>query len=41
MIVEQVDTKNNIADPFVKALLMQQFDRHFDSMDIKYRGDWL
>ena len=41
VIVERVDTKNNIADPFTKALLMQPFDRHLDSMGIKYRGDWL
>ena len=41
VIVERVDIKNNIADPFTKALSMQQFDRHLDSMGIKYRGDWL
>ena len=41
VIMKQVDTKNNIADPFTKALSMQQFDHHLDSMGIKYRGDWL
>ena len=41
VIMEWVDIKNNIADPFTKALSMQQFDRHLDSMGIKYRGDWL
>ena len=41
VIVERVDTKNNLTDPFTKALSMQQFDRHLDSMGIKYRGDWL
>ena len=39
VIVEQVDTKNNIADLFTKALSMQQFDSHLDSMGNKYRGD--
>ena len=41
MIVERVNIKSNITDPFTKALSMQQFDRHLDSMGIKYRGDWL
>ena len=41
VIMERVDTKNNIADSFTKVLLMQQFERHLDSMGIKYRGDWL
>ena len=35
VIMEQVDTKNNIADPFTKVLSMQQLDRHLDSMGIK------
>ena len=39
MIVKRVDTKNNIADPFTKTLSMQQFDRHLDSMGIKYKDD--
>ena len=41
VIIERVDTKNNIADPFTKALAKQQLDRHFDCMGIKYKGDWL
>ena len=41
IVIERVETKNNIADPFTKALLMQQFDCHLDSMGIKYRGNWL
>ena len=39
VIIERVDTKNNIVDPFTKALLVQQFDHHLDCMGIKYRGD--
>ena len=41
VIIERVDIKNNITDLFTKILSMQQFDRHLDSMGIKYRGDWL
>ena len=41
MIIEPVDTKNNIADPFTKVLLLQQFDHHLDCMDINYKDDWL
>ena len=41
VIIEWVETKNNIADPFTKALPQQQFDRHLDCMGIKYKGDWL
>ena len=40
VIMERVNTKNNIADLFTKVLLMRQFDRHLDSIGIKYRGDW-
>ena len=39
VIVERVDTKNNIADLSTKILSMQQFDHHIDCMGIKYRGD--
>ena len=41
VIIERVDTKNNIADPFTKALPQQLFDRHLDCMELKYKGDWL
>ena len=41
VIIERVDTKNNIADPFTKALPQQQFDRHLDYMGLKYKGGWL
>ena len=39
IVIEQVETKNNIADPFTKALPQQQFDCHSDCMTIKYKGD--
>ena len=41
VIMERVNTKNIIVDPFNKTLSLHQFDRHFDCMGIKYKGDWL
>ena len=41
VIIERVNTKNNITDLFTKALPQQQFDRHLDCMGLKYKGDWL
>ena len=41
VVTERAETKNNIADPFTKALPQLQFDHHFDCMGIKYKGDWL
>ena len=39
--LERVDSQDNIADPFTKALTQQQFDRHLEKMGIRYHGDWL
>ena len=41
VILERVETKNNIADPFTKTLSQQLFDRHLDCIGLKYKGDWL
>ena len=41
VILEWVETKNNIADLFTKALPQQLFDCHLDCMGLKYKGDWL
>ena len=41
VVLERVDTKNNIADPFIKAIPQQLFDHHLDCMGLKYNGDWL
>ena len=38
--LERVDSQDNIADPFTKALT-QQFDCHLKKMGMKYHGDWL
>ena len=39
--LERVDSQDNIADPFTKALTQQQFDRHLEKMGMRYHGDWL
>ena len=39
VVLERVDTKNNIADPFTKAIPQQLFDLHLDCMGLKYKGD--
>ena len=39
VILERVETKNNIADPFTKAIPQQLFDHHLDCMGLKYKGD--
>jgi hypothetical protein len=39
--IEQVNTKNNIADPLTKSLPQQQFDRHLDCMGMRYQSDWI
>ena len=37
--IKRVETKNNIADPFTKALPQREFDRHLDGMGLKFKGD--
>ena len=39
--IKRVETKNNIADPFTKALPQLEFDRHLDCMRLKFKDDWL
>ena len=39
--INRVDTKNNIADQFTKALPQREFDRHLESMGLRHKGDWL
>ena len=41
VVIDRVDTKNDIADPFTKALPKQQLDCLLDCMGIKYKDDWL
>ena len=37
--IEWVEMKNNIADPFTKALPLQLFNHHLDYMDLKYKSN--
>ena len=39
VVFERVDSKNNIVDPFTKALPQQQFNHHLNSMGLKYKSD--
>ena len=39
--IDRVDTKNNVADPFTKALPQRDFDRHLECMGLRFKGDWL
>ena len=39
--IKRVETNNNIADPFTKALPQWKFDRHLDYMGLRHKGDWL
>ena len=32
--IKRVESKNNIADPFTKALPQREFDRHLDGMGL-------
>ena len=41
VMIERVDTRNNIADPLTKTLSQIHFDRHKEKMGIRYQGDWL
>ena len=39
--IKRVETKNNVADPFTKALSQREFDRHLECMGLRFKGDWL
>ena len=39
--IKRVESKNNIADPFTKALPQREFDHHLDGTGLKFKGDWL
>ena len=38
---QKIDKKENLADPFTKALEIKKFDDFKWKMDIKYYPDWL
>ena len=41
IMIQKVDTKDNIADPFTKALSQKLFENHFSKMGVRREADWL
>ena len=41
VLVTQIASANNLADPFTKALPSKVFERHMDSLGIKDIPNWL
>ncbi|CAN4091395.1 unnamed protein product [Withania somnifera] len=41
VVVAKIASKNNLADPFTKALPQKPFDRHVEGMSVKVVDAWL
>ena len=41
VLVTKIAIADNLADPFTKALSTKVFDRHMDSIGIRYNPNWL
>ena len=41
VMVAKISSKNNLADPFTKALPQKSFNRHVEGMGVKVVGAWL
>ena len=39
--LQKIDGKENLADPFTKALAIKEFDNHKSKMGIRYCAEWL
>ena len=39
--LQRIDGKENVADPFTKALQIKEFDNHKWKMGIQYCSEWL
>ena len=39
--LQKIDGRENLADPFTKALEIKKFDEQKSNMDIRYYTDWL
>ncbi|XP_070054655.1 secreted RxLR effector protein 161-like [Nicotiana tomentosiformis] len=39
--IQKVDGKQNVVNPFTKALGTKEFDKHKWKLGIKYKSDWL
>ena len=38
---QKIDRKENLANPFTKALAIKEFDNHKSKMGIRYCAEWL
>ena len=38
--ITKIASANNVADPFTKALPQKVFEKHLDTMGVKYMYDW-
>ena len=41
VVVSQIASENNLADPFTKGLSQKVFDQHVEGMGVKCIGAWL
>ena len=39
--LQKIDGKENLADPFTKALAIKEFDNHKSKIGIRYCAEWL
>ena len=39
--LQKIDEKENLANPFTKALAIKEFDNHKSKMGIRYCAEWL
>ena len=39
--LQKIDEKENLTDPFTKALVIKEFDNHKSKMGIRYYDEWL
>ena len=39
--LQKIDKKENLTDPFTKALEIKEFDNHKSKMGIRYYAEWL
>ena len=40
MVMAKIASAENIADPFTKLFTQKVFEKHLESMGVKYMSDW-
>ena len=40
VVMAKIASTENIADPFTKPLTQKVFEKHLESMGVKYMSDW-